>query len=270
MELKEKESILSVKELHFTYPRGKTEVLRGISCDIKKGERVAILGSNGAGKSTFFSLITGLTGNYKGSITLNNNEIREMNRYQIAQYISFVPQKHEPLFPFSVKDFIMMGRYSKIDALGNPTKEDIDAVMRAAEETGAIRYIDRPYNELSGGEIQLAIISRALAQETEILILDEPNNHLDFKNQFTVFNLICDISKKRNVTLIMSLHNPNDVLLFSEKAIVFNNGVVAANGLVSEILNTKLLSEVFGVNAVCIEQNGYKAFLPHSLAKIEN
>ncbi len=263
----ERETILSVGSLFFTYPRGKEPVLKGVNCDIKKGERVAILGSNGAGKSTFFSLITGLISGYSGSIYLKDKEIRDMSRNEIAQYISFVPQKHEPMFPFTVKDFIMMGRYSKIDAFGNPTKKDIDAVMRAAEETGAIKYIDRPYNELSGGEIQLAIISRALAQETEILILDEPNNHLDFKNQFTVFNLICDISKKRNVTLIMSLHNPNDVLLFSERAIVFYDGIVAADGLVSEILNTDLLSEVFGVNAVCIKQNGYKAFLPHSLSR---
>ena len=266
MELNEK-TILAVDRLRFTYPRGKEEVLKGINCEIRKGERVAVLGSNGAGKSTFFGLITGLLRNYTGSIALDGHEINQMSRGQIAQYISFVPQKHEPMFPFTVKDFILMGRYSKINALGNPTKEDYDAVLRAAEETGAIRYINRPYNELSGGEIQLAIIARALAQETEILILDEPNNHLDFKNQFTIFNLICDISKKRNVTLIMSLHNPNDVLLFSERAIVFNNGVVAADGLVSEILTTKLLSEVFGVNAVCIEQNGYKAFLPNGLSR---
>ena len=257
MELSKNETILSVENLHFSYSSNRDEVLRGVNCDIKKGERVAILGSNGAGKSTFFSLITG--------ILLNGHEIQDLDRMQIAESISFVPQKHEPLFPFSVKDFIMMGRYSKIGALGNPTEKDTEAVMRAAEETGAIKYIDRPYSELSGGEIQLAIIARALAQETDILILDEPNNHLDFKNQFTIFNLICDISKKRNVTLIMSLHNPNDVILFAERAIVFNNGVVAADGAVSKILDTKLLSEVFGVNAVCLEEGGYKAFLPQSL-----
>ena len=126
--------------------------------------------------------------------------------------------------------------------------------------------MDRPYNELSGGEIQLAIIARALAQDTEVLVLDEPNNHLDFKNQFTIFNLICEISKKRNTTLIMSLHNPNDVLLFSERAIVLNDGVVAADGQVSEILTTDLLARVFGVNAICLEGQGRKAFLPCKLA----
>ena len=267
MELSKNKTILSVENLHFSYSSNRDEVLRGVNCEIKKGERVAILGSNGAGKSTFFSLITGILNGYTGSIKLNGQEIQDLDRMQIAESISFVPQKHEPLFPFSVKDFIMMGRYSKIGALGNPTEKDTEAVMRAAEETGAIKYIDRPYSELSGGEIQLAIIARALAQETEILILDEPNNHLDFKNQFTIFNLICDISKKRNVTLIMSLHNPNDVILFAERAVVFNNGVVAADGAVSKILDTKLLSEVFGVNAVCLEEGGYKAFLPLSIKK---
>lgn len=266
MELINQEPILSVENLHFSYSNRANEILKGINCSIKKGERVAILGSNGAGKSTFFGLITGILTNYTGSLKLKGQEIKKISRQSIAENISFVPQKHEPMFPFTVKDFILMGRYSKINAFGNPSDKDLEAVMSAAEETGAIKYIDRPYNELSGGEIQLAIIARALAQETEILILDEPNTHLDFKNQFKVFNLICDISKKRNVTLIMSLHNPNDVMLFSERAIVINNGVVVADGPVSNIINTQLLSEVFGVNAVCLEQNNYKAFLPISLA----
>lgn len=259
------DTILSIEDLHFNYARHQTEVLRGVNCHIKRGERIALLGSNGAGKSTLFSLITGLVKNYRGSVKLKGREIRDLDRHDVAQVISFVPQKHEPLFPFSVRDFILMGRYSKIGVFGNPTKEDLEAVEKAATETGAISFMDRPYNELSGGEIQLAIIARALAQDTEVLVLDEPNNHLDFKNQFTIFNLICEISKKRNTTLIMSLHNPNDVLLFSERAIVLNDGVVAADGQVSEILTTDLLARVFGVNAICLEGQGRKAFLPSKL-----
>lgn len=262
------DTILSVEDLHFNYSRNNIEVLKGVNCQIKRGERVALLGSNGAGKSTLFSLITGLTTGYKGSIKLKGKEIKNLARYDIAQTISFVPQKHEPLFPFSVRDFILMGRYSKIGVFGNPTEQDLEAVEKAATETGAIRFMDRPYNELSGGEIQLAVIARALAQETEVLILDEPNNHLDFKNQFTVFNLICEISKKRNTTLIMSLHNPNDVMLFAERAIVLGDGVVAADGHVSEIINQELLAKVFGINAICIESQGHKAFLPNSLTKL--
>ncbi len=262
------DTIISVEDLHFNYSRNSTEVLKGINCQIKRGERVALLGSNGAGKSTLFSLITGLTPGYKGSIKLNDKEIKNLSRYDVAQTISFVPQKHEPLFPFSVRDFILMGRYSKIGVFGNPAKQDLEAVEKAATETGAIKFMDRPYNELSGGEIQLAVIARALAQESEVLILDEPNNHLDFKNQFTVFNLICEISKKRNTTLIMSLHNPNDVLLFAERAIVISDGVVAADGQVSEIINQELLAKVFGINAICLEAQGRKAFLPNSLSKL--
>ena len=261
--------ILSVKDLHFNYARRQEEVLKGVTCEIKHGERVAILGSNGAGKSTFFNLVTGLIKNYRGSIKLKGQEIKELDRHNVAQILSLVPQRHEPLFPFSVKDFILMGRYSKLGMFGNPTEKDLEAVEKAATETGAIRFMERPYNELSGGEIQLAVIARALAQETEVLILDEPNNHLDFKNQFTVFNLICEISKKRNTTLIMSLHNPNDVLLFSERVIVLNEGIVTADGAVSKILNVDLLAKVFGVKAVCIEDKGKKAFLPSSLTSVD-
>ncbi len=260
MELNDNSTILSVDNLHFAYSNKKNEVLKGVTCDIKRGERVAILGSNGAGKSTFFNLVTGVLENYEGSIKLKGKEIKQMGRNDIAQIISFVPQKHEPLFPFSVKDFILMGRYSKIDSFGIAKDSDLEAVMRAAEETGAIKYIDRPYNELSGGEIQLAIIARALAQETEIIILDEPNNHLDFKNQITIFNLISDISKKRNVTLIMSLHNPNDVLTFSDRAIVFDKGIVCADGPVDKIITTNLLKDTFGVETVCLEKDDYKVF----------
>lgn len=264
MELNE-DVILSVKDLHFAYAGHQKEVLKGLSCEIKRGEIVAVLGSNGAGKSTFFNLITGLVKNYKGSIKLKGKEIRELDHSGIAKTLSLVPQKHEPLFPFSVKDFILMGRYSKIGIFGNPTKDDLAAVEKAAVETGAIRFMDMPYNELSGGEMQLAVIARALAQETEILVLDEPSNHLDFKNQFTIFNLINEISKKRNTTLIMSLHNPNDVLLFSQRAIVLSDGVVAAEGDVSKIISSDLLAKVFGVNAICIEGNGRKAFLPDNI-----
>ena len=254
--------VINIEDLHFRYNSHNDEVLKGISFNIKKGERVAVLGSNGAGKTTLFGLITGLIKEYTGSIKLEGREVKKLKPHDIAQRLSMVPQKHEPLFPFSVRDFILMGRYSKLGVLGNPSKADLEAVEKAANETGAIKFIDRPYNELSGGEIQLAVIARTLAQETDIIVLDEPNNHLDFKNQFKVFELISEISKKRNTTLIMSLHNPNDVELFADRAIVLNNGLVAVDGKVSDILNTKLLADTFGIETICLEQNGHKAFLP--------
>ncbi len=133
--------------------------------------------------------------------------------------------------------------------LGKPSEEDLAIVESAARETGVDRFIDRPYNALSGGEMQLALIARSLAQDAEIMILDEPNTHLDFRNRFIVMDLIKRISVSRKVTLIMSLHEPNDVLHFADRVIVMSGGLIVADGKPREVINEELLARYFGIKA---------------------
>lgn len=264
MEL-EKSPLLKVSGLTYKYPSADDQVLKGINCELRAGERVAILGANGTGKTTFFNLITGLMEGYGGSIKLDGVEIKNLTRRAMAQKLALVPQKHEPLFPYTVRDFILMGRYSRLGVFGNPRPEDLEVVEAAAKETGAYKFYDRAYNSLSGGEMQLAVISRALAQEAELLILDEPNTHLDFKNQFVVLDLVSRIAKKRGATLLMSLHSPNDVMQFADRAIVLSGGVIVADGAPKEVVTAELLLKIFGVKACAVEMGSNPVFMPISV-----
>ena len=265
-QVKNSEAVLSVKDLIYKYPLSEKNVLNGINVEFHSGEKTAVLGSNGAGKTTFFNIISGLINGYSGSIKLYGNEINSMKRTEIAKKLALVPQKHEPMFPYTVKDFILMGRYAHMGALGIPSSTDKDIVVQAATETGAIKFFDRPYNTLSGGEMQLAVIARALAQQSELLILDEPSNHLDFKNRFVVLDLISRIAEKRKTALVMSLHDPNDVLQFANRAIVINNGIIVADGKPSDVINYDLLANVFGVRTELIKGNGRRFYMPVSRA----
>lgn len=218
-----------------------------------------MLGHNGAGKTTFFNILSGLLQNYSGSIRFDGNELKKMSRIEIARKLALVPQKHEALFPYLTRDFILMGRYSSIGLLGTPSRHDNEIVEQAAADTGAAAFLDKPYSTLSGGELQLALIARALAQESQILVLDEPGSHLDFKNRFVVMDLIRSISEKRGVTLLMSLHEPNDVLQFADRALVIYGGGIVADGQPTDILNEKLLADYFGVKTERVG-NGKESF----------
>ncbi len=184
---------------------------------------------------------------YTGSIRFDGIELKKMSRIEVARKLALVPQKHEALFPYLTRDFILLGRYSSIGLLGTPSQHDIAIVEQAAADTGAAAFLDKPYSSLSGGELQLALIARALAQESQILVLDEPSSHLDFKNRIVVMDLIRRISEKRGVTLLMSLHEPNDVLQFADRAMVIYSGKIVADGLPADILDEKLLADYFGV-----------------------
>ncbi len=264
MELK-KSPLLKVSNLTYRYPTSDDAVLKGIDCQLYSGERVAILGANGTGKTTFFNLITGLIEGYEGSIELDGVEIKKLTRRAMAQKLALVPQKHEPLFPYTVRDFVLMGRYARLGVFGNPLPEDLEVVESAAKETGAFKFFDRPYNSLSGGEMQLAVISRALAQEAEMLILDEPNTHLDFKNQFLILDLVSQIAKKRGATLLMSLHSPNDVMQFADRAIVLSGGVIVADGAPKEVITPELLLDIFQVQVCSVKVDESTVFMPISV-----
>ena len=237
--------------MKFAYNKD-AQVLNGLNCQISAGEKIAVLGHNGAGKTTFFNVVAGLLKGYEGSVKLDNIELSRMSRVEMARKIALVPQKHEPLFPFLTRDFILMGRYSSIGLFGNPDAKDLEIVETAARETGADRFLDRPYNALSGGEMQLALIARSLAQESDVLILDEPSTHLDFRNRFIVMDLVRQISETRKITLLMSLHDPNDVVQFADRVVVMHGGTIVADGKPYEIINEKLLADYFGIRARAI------------------
>ncbi|NLM16188.1 MAG: ABC transporter ATP-binding protein [Candidatus Riflebacteria bacterium] len=258
---------IEVENLRFTYKGSESCVLDNISFNVALGEKIALLAPNATGKTTLFNIITGILNYFDGSVKIGGVSVNDMTFKDRARKIAIVPQKHEPLFPFTVRDFIMMGRYPHQNIFGSRTSEDIEIIEKAATLTGADRFYDRPYNTLSGGEMQLAVIARSLAQEPQILILDEPDSHLDFKNRFAIFDLIRRISDSKNMTLIMSLHDPNAVLRFADRVLAMDNGKIVADGKPSEVITPDLLKTVYGVTVQEYRnERGEKLYLPEALA----
>lgn len=253
--------LLEVNGVSFGYT-GKN-VLDSISCDIREGERIAILGPNGCGKTTFINLVSGLTSGYKGSIRMNGVEISELSHREIARNVAIVPQYHEPVFPYPVREFILMGRHRHLHWYEHPGPEDMSIAEKAAEKAGVSDLLDRPYDALSGGEMQLVILARALAQSSQMLMLDEPNSHLDFRNRFKILEMVCNLSDDCTRTTLMTLHDPNDVVRFAERVLVFCQGKIIADGSPVRILNSKLLEKVYEVKVSVMQtSDGSTIFRP--------
>jgi len=256
--------MLEVKNLRFRHKRSLREVLKGITFGAQKGEITTILGPNGAGKSTLFKCITGLWGPYEGEIRVEGKRVEGLSFDKRAKIFAIVPQDHEPPFPYTVFEVVLMGRASYVGILSTPSKEDYQKAEEALELVGISHLKELPYTKISGGERQLTLIARALAQDAPVLILDEPTSHLDFKNQFQILSKIKEIVKEKNLTSIITLHDPNLASIFSDKVVVIKEGRLVNNGEPREIINEKVLKEVYGIEVEVINHNGFNLVLPRA------
>ena len=188
--------VLSVSELSFSYEHN-TPVWSGISLDVHAGEVLSILGPNGTGKSTLMRCMAGLTAPDSGQIKVGGCELHRLSRKKAAQLIAFVPQMHNPVFAFPAIKIVVMGRTSHLSAFASPSSSDYDIAYKALETFGISDLADKPYNKTSGGERQLILFARAVAQESQILLLDEPTSHLDFGNQTRTLEFLRSLAQKR-------------------------------------------------------------------------
>ena len=171
--------------------------------DGKKGEILTILGANGAGKSTLLNCLANILEPYSGKILVNGASIHDMSLKKAAQLIGYVPQNHAPVYDYSVRDFIVMGRAPHLGMLEKPSENDYAIVDEVIRELGIEKLADKAYTQISGGERQQALIGRAIAQQPEIIMFDEPTNHLDYGNQLRMVHKIKNLSKK-DYTVIMT------------------------------------------------------------------
>ena len=237
--------ILQLNSCFFKYHDGFS--LENISFKIKKGEFVGILGRNGAGKSTLFNLISGNIKKFSGDVLLNGKNIREMRRIEISQTLTLMSQKHSPLFPYKVREFLMLGRSPYLNLMGKPTKIDMEIVEKYAKMTGVYQFMDKPYTNLSGGEMQLVLLTRALIQTPSLLLLDEPNLHLDFRNHAKLFELLKEIMKSEELTILVSLHDPNYLINFSDRAIILENGKLTFDDSIEKLKSGDFFSKLYEI-----------------------
>ncbi len=238
------------------------KVVKNINLTVKQGEAVCILGPNGVGKTTLFKTILGFIKPKSGEILLEGKNIFSMDRREIAKIIGYVPQGHIPPFPYRVKEVVIMGRCPYIGSFGSPSLEDENFVDNLLNKLKIYDLRDKYYTEISGGERQLVLIARALAQEPKLLIMDEPTSNLDFGNQIRVLEHIRNLVTYSNIGLVMTTHHPNHVFLCGTEVVLMKNGEVFKSGDPLKIMTKENLKEIYGVSTCFIDEENIKAFVP--------
>jgi len=236
--------------LSFAYKEGKT-ILHDVSLEVKAGEILYVLGPNGGGKSTLLSCLAGLLQPDSGKVYLAEKPLAEFEAAERARLIGMIPQMHVPSFAYTVEEMVMMGRAPHLGWLESPSRVDYEIVQNALEQVGLLELKGRPYTEISGGERQLTLIARGLAQKCQILLMDEPSAHLDLSNQYRILEIIQQLSHK-GLSFIITSHSPNDALATADRVLLLNNGWVTAYGPPDEVLTEALLSTVYGVRTEVI------------------
>ncbi|MGD2034376.1 MAG: ABC transporter ATP-binding protein [Bacteroidales bacterium] len=249
--------IITVKDLSFGYHRDKA-VLSNVNCNIAEHEFTVIMGKNGSGKSTLLRNIGGIVPYHTGSIKIKGKELKRLHPLRRAGYIGFLAQHHKAVFPFKVKEVVLTGRASYIRYL--PKKQDEYETAKAMEMAGIYSLKNRIYSELSGGEQQLVMIARILAQQPDVLLMDEPISHLDYNNQLRIIKMIKQLVKS-GVTVVAVLHEPNMAYLFGNRFIYIHNKT--AHMVEQENpWEHPLVNEIFHDDLRAVEHKGKYVFIP--------
>ena len=245
-------NFLSLEHIYFNYGNEKNDFpkfnLEDVTLSFNKGEFVSLLGPNGCGKSTMLKIIIGLLKAKEGRLLLNDKDYKFISRKDLAKKIAFVPQTFSTIFPFSVYEIVMMGRTPYLNFIGYETERDKKAVEDALQLVGISHLKNHGINEVSGGEAQLAFIARAIVQEPEIILLDEPNAHLDIKHQVSIFNLIKRLNREKNLLIISVSHDLNLAGYYSDRIILMKNGKIYKDDNTEKILTSENIKNVFEID----------------------
>jgi len=236
-----------------------TEVLKGLDIEVREGEILALLGPNGSGKTTLLKLLSKILEPRGGTILIMEKDIKQYSYNELAKTVSMVPQIHRATQPYTVFDVVLMGRNPQMDSMF-PKESDIKIALSILEELGIAHLKDRPYTDISGGELRLVLIARALAQESKIMLLDEPTAFLDFKNASLVLQKINELKEKKGKTIVVTLHDPNEALQVSDRILLMKKGEIVAIGTPDTVLSQENLKYVYGIDVEKVSING-KTFI---------
>ncbi len=250
--------ILNVHKVYFKYPSQKFEgeyFLRDISFEVEEGIFLSILGPNGSGKSTLLKLIAGLFRPDKGKIKAFGRDINSYRKKELSKVMAFVPQTVYSVFPFSVFEIVMMGRNPHLNLFGVEKKHDVEIVNEYLEKLEIADLKEKGINEVSGGEAQRAFIARALAQEPKLILLDEPNAHLDIKHQILIFDILSQLVEKENLSVISVSHNLNLTAQFSDRIIALKKGRLILDGDKNSLITRENIAKIFDVDSIVQREN---------------
>lgn len=237
--------ILRASDLAFGY--GRMAVGRDVTLSVEHGEVLCLLGPNGCGKTTLFKTLLGLLPRQHGLIELDGEDIANLPRAQFARRVAYVPQATAAFFPFIVKDVVLMGRASRVATFASPGPTDREAAARALDLLEIAHLGERPFTAISGGERQMVLIARALAQEPAMIVMDEPTASLDFGNQARVLECIRSLSAS-GLAVVLSTHDPGHAFACSDKVALMKKGRLVAYGTPTDVVTADSLKNLYGVD----------------------
>ena len=242
--------MLALKNISFRYGEESNGFrINNLSFDAADGDFITVLGPNGSGKSTLLNLILGDLQPDRGEILFQDQPYIKFSRKELSKRISFVPQRYYSVYPFSVFEIVMMGRTPYLSKLGFESALDVEKVENALELVGISHLKNKSINSISGGESQRAFIARALVQEPELILLDEPNSHLDLEHQISIFELLKKLNEENGVTIILVSHDLNLAGYYGRRTILMRNGEIFMDDDKTSVLTEENISAVFNVNA---------------------
>ena len=240
----EKPGGIDVQDVSFSYRQN--EVLKNLTFSVPRGRVVGVLGANGAGKSTLFKLILGVLPLKRGEIKINGLSVKTLSSRERAKQMAYIPQTQRGTFQFTVEEMVLMGTTASFSMFAQPGKRERIKAIEAMKVLQIESFANRLYDQLSGGEQQLVLIARAVAQDAPILIMDEPTASLDYGNQIRVLEEIRQLANRGYLVLI-STHNPQHIFLYADDVLLIEGGSAIAFGKPQEVLSESLLSHVYRV-----------------------
>lgn len=253
---------LKVENLQFRYK--KNLVLDGIAFEASAPEVISVLGKNGAGKSTLFKCILGLLDFQNGTIEISGQNMKTLSKQELAKRVSYVPQSHDAAFPFTALEIVLMGTTAGVRGFTSPGKKEKEIAENALEIVGIPELLHRRFSQLSGGEKQLVYIARAIAQQADIMLMDEPCSSLDYGNQVRILRKIRELAET-GLLILLSTHNPDHALSYADKALLLSNGKLLGYGPVNGVLSAENIGEIYNLQVdiltlgsgrnICIPKN---------------
>jgi iron complex transport system ATP-binding protein len=259
------EAILKVERVSFSYKD--LPVLKDISFEIKRGEFFGIAGPNGSGKTTLLKIMDGILKTEEGTVYYEKEVIHKLSRKEIARRISYVPQEHELPFSFTVEETVLMGRYPRLGILGIEGKRDHEIVRRAMEKCKVFHLRERLVTEISGGEKQRVVIARALAQEADVMLLDEPTAHLDLSSAIEIMALLKSLQEKERKTIVIASHDINLLSNFADRIMLIVGGRIISIDVPSGIFTEDVLKKVYGDLLTVVKVGNTPFIVPQNLKR---
>jgi iron complex transport system ATP-binding protein len=253
--------ILEINHAGFSYNQ-KENIFNDVNLSLENGDVLCILGPNGTGKSTLIKCMNGLLKLNSGNILINNQNIHSLNKNDLAKIIGYIPQSHNSTFAFSVFDVVLMGRAPHLSLTSVPGDKDYKIAEEALKSLGISHLTDKTYTEISGGERQMVLIARVLAQQPQILLLDEPTSHLDFGNQIRTLDVINKLAEN-GLSVIMTSHFPDHAFLSSNKVAIMNGGTIMEMGTPESVITEENMRRAYNIDVKIMEVDEHrKACIP--------